>query len=176
MTAYKQVDSDIELQKILELQQQNLPKNLTEKELLKDGFLTVEHDFELLKKMNATQPHTIAKNGTAVIGYALSMHPKFAEEIEVLKPMFREIQKVVSKDATIMIMGQICIAKAYRGQGIFRGLYQSMQKFIPPRYSKIITEVDVKNIRSMNAHKAIGFKELKRYFSDGKGWSLIMLD
>ena len=38
-----------------------------------------------------------------------------------------------------------------------------------------ITEVDVKNERSMNAHKAVGFKELSRHSSDGREWSLIIL-
>mgnify|MGYP000294817886 CR=1 FL=1 len=57
-------------------------------------------------------------------------------------------------------MGQICIAKEYRGSGVFRGLYQNMQRFIKGSYEAIITEVDIRNTRSMNAHKAIGFKEL----------------
>ena len=74
-----------------------------------------------------------------------------------------------------IVMGQICVAKSHRGQGVFRGLYRSMQAFIQDQYDSIITEVDIKNIRSMNAHKAIGFKELSQHASEGKVWSLIVL-
>ncbi|WP_343488159.1 GNAT family N-acetyltransferase [Allomuricauda sp. d1] len=175
MVVYKQASTESDLRQILALQQRNLPKNLSQEEIKQEGFLTVEHDFELLKKMNDKCAHTIATIDDKVIAYLLSMHPKFAEEIAVLKPMFAEITKVVSKSERYIIMGQVCVAKSHRGQGIFRGLYTHMQQFLQPTYTKIITEVDVKNSRSMQAHKAMGFVELKRYEADGKEWSLIIL-
>ncbi|RNC92864.1 MAG: GNAT family N-acetyltransferase [Allomuricauda sp.] len=176
MIAYKQAKTEKEVHEILALQQLNLPKNLTETEIEEEGFLTVEHDFDLLKKMNDACPHTLAIAEERVVGYALSMHPKFATEIEVLKPMFTEINTVILTSADYIIMGQICVAKAFRGQGVFRGLYRNMQQFLSPHFSRIITEVDTKNTRSMRAHAALGFKELKRYAADGKEWSLIVLE
>jgi len=173
---YKQAQIDKELNEILCLQQQNLPKNLSEKEIKQEGFLTVEHDFELLKKMNDVCSHTIAISENKVVAYALSMHPNFTAEIEVLKPMFEEIDSVISTSADYIIMGQICIAKAFRKKGVFRGLYEHMKHFLSSDFQKIITEVDTKNQRSMDAHKAIGFKELKRYKADGKEWSLVVLE
>lgn len=174
MITYKQANSAIELEQILALQQANLPRNLTKEEKTTQGFVTVEHSFELLKEMNNECPHTIAINNGKVVGYALSMHPKFAQEIKVLKPMFHEIHKVIGTSTAYMIMGQICIAKSHRGKGIFRGLYSNMKALIPKTFTKIITEVDAKNIRSMSAHQAIGFIELKRYWADDKEWSLIV--
>ena len=49
-----------------------------------------------------------------------------------------------------------------------------MKKELPKEYNTIITEVDSKNKRSLNAHKAIGFKELKRHHSKGREWILIV--
>lgn len=175
MLIYKQADSDIELNQILALQQANLPKNLTVEEKTAQGFVTVEHSFDLLKEMNAACKHTIATFNGNLIGYALSMHPMFSEKIEVLKPMFNEINKIVSTNDDYIIMGQVCIAKSYRGKGVFRDLYENMKALIPKNFTKIITEVDVKNIRSMNAHQTIGFTELKRYWADDKEWSLVVL-
>ena len=175
MLVYKQANSDIELKQILALQQANLPKNLTNEEKISEGFLTVEHSLELLKEMNTACPHTIALDSEKVVGYALAMHPKFAEEIEVLKPMFKEINKVVSLNNNYPIMGQICIAKTFRGKGLFRGLYNNMKALLPLGFTKIITEVDTTNIRSIEAHQAIGFIELKRYWAQEKEWSLIVL-
>lgn len=174
MIRYKQASTDFELHQILTLQQQNLPKNLSKNEMKTDGFLTVEHEFHLLKQMNGTCPHTIAIENEKVVGYALSMHPKFGDEIEILKPMFAKIKEVL-KGNSFLVMGQVCIAKDHRGKGLFRGLYQNMQQFTKPNFEAIVTEVDLKNSRSMQAHQAIGFQQLTRYQADGKVWSLIVL-
>ena len=58
-----------------------------------------------------------------VVGFALVMLSNFRNEIEVLIPMFERIDELVPKDKTYVIMGQICVDKNYRKQGIFRGLY-----------------------------------------------------
>ena len=42
------------------------------------------------------------------------------------------------------------------------------------RHEGFVTEVDAKNIRSLNAHYAIGFKHLKSYNSVRQDWELII--
>ena len=183
MIVYTTVTSDQELEQILELQQENLPTAISEETQKTEGFVTVHHSFDLLDPMNKACPHIIAKNGEMVVGYALCMHPKFGDEIEVLRPMFREIGRVINSPSTklrlkkdeFIVMGQVCIHKDFRKQGIFRKLYDHMQKEISPRFKAIITEVDRKNTRSLEAHYAIGFQTLSEYSSDGKDWELITL-
>ena len=172
---YCTAKTDEELKQILELQKINLPKAITKEERIKEGFVTVSHNLDLLLRMNNACPHTLAKAGRKVVGYALSMHPDFGDEIEVLQPMFAEINKVIPRDTKYIVMGQVCIAKAYRGQGIFRKLYEYMFRIIQPAFNCIITEVDAANIRSLNAHYAIGFKDIKVYNSGGQDWHLIVL-
>ena len=164
-----------ELKQILKLQKANLPKAIPEEERVKEGFVTVSHKLELLARMNVASPHIIAKHHGKVVGYALSMHPKFGKEIAILRPMFDEIKKIVPEGEKFIIMGQICIAKAYRGQGIFRRLYKTMLREIQPAFNSIITEVDAVNTRSLTAHYAIGFYDLKVYNSGGRKWHLIIL-
>ncbi|SNY94702.1 GNAT family N-acetyltransferase [Flagellimonas pacifica] len=175
MIRYIQASTINHLEQILLLQQHNLPKNLTDEEKECEGFLTVEHSLEILKEMNDECGHIVALENEKVIGYALCMLPKFAESIEVLKPMFHEINKVVKGKDNYMVMGQICVAKSHRGHGIFRQLYKTMKEKLPYGFDTIITEVDAKNRRSMNAHLTVGFTELKKYCSDGKDWVLIIL-
>ena len=55
-------------------------------------------------------------------------------------------------------MGQICIAKNYRKQGIFRGLYHFYKAELQYQFNYLITEVAAINPRSMQAHEAVGFK------------------
>jgi hypothetical protein len=141
------------------LQKQNLPQNLSKKIIREEGFLTVEHDFNLLWKMNAAFPHTLATENGKVIGHTLSMHPQFGNEIELFRSMFKKTKTLVPSNSKYLVMGQICVAKTQRGLGIFRRLYKNMQRFTNDSFDIIITEVDIKNTRSMNAHKSVGFEE-----------------
>lgn len=164
-----------ELQQILALQQENLPGKISDKEKLKEGFVTVSHDLKLLENMNNAFPHTIVKEGKSVVGYALSMPPNFGDKIAVLRPMFREINAILPPGKKYIVMGQICIAKAYRGKGIFRKLYETMWQAVKKDFDCIITEVDATNLRSLEAHYAIGFQNLKMYTTGGTQWHLIEL-
>ena len=161
---------------ILALQQKNLFTAISSEEKKIQGFVTVSHTFDLLKTMNDVCPHIIAKSEDRVIGYALCMHPKFADKIEVLRSMFDEIDAIHPKPENFIVMGQICIDKVYRGRGVFRQLYQSMQKAIQPEFEKIITKVDAENRRSLQAHYSVGFEKLKTYLSEGRKWKLIVLN
>jgi len=65
---YKKAISDEELHQILTLQKINRPMVLSEEIKLSEGFLTVQHTFELLKAMNDACAHTIAKsNGKSLV-------------------------------------------------------------------------------------------------------------
>lgn len=175
MIIFKQVSEKSELGQILELQQKNLNTALEASERKQEGFVTVAHTFDMIKDMNKACPHIVALSYGQVVGYALCMHPKFADTIDVLKPMFHEINKTLPKIENYLVMGQICIAKAYRRQGIFRKLYETMQNSIISNYKCIITEVDSTNTRSIAAHYAVGFKHLQSYQCGERHWELIIL-
>lgn len=175
MITYLQATSNKELEQIIALQKNNLPENLSDKEKTEQGFVTVKHSLVMLKDMNNECPHTIAIHNNKVVGYALSMTKNFASEIEVLKPMFIEISKSVSEKKYI-VMGQICIDKKFRKKGIFKGLYQFMKTNVcKDHFNMIITEIDVNNIRSLEAHKAVGFKKLQDYCVKEKNWRIVTL-
>ncbi len=175
MITFGRATSEADLNQILALQQKNRPGSISSEERKKEGFVTVAHTFGILKAMNDVCPHIVVKSDGTLISYALCMHPKFAAEIEVLLPMFEEINAIHPKIESYIVMGQICIAKAFRGQGIFRQLYQTMQGAVQPEFELIITEVDAKNTRSLRAHYAVGFEELKTYRFGDQDWKLIVL-
>ena len=173
---YKRVETNQELHQILDLQHANIPSVISEDEKQQEGFVTVHHSFEILKAMDNKCPHIIAKSNGKVVGYALCMLKNFKEEIEVLKPMFQQIDACLKQDETYFVMGQICIDKAFRKRGIFHGMYAFMKQEMAPKYSMIITEVDEKNTRSLNAHYAVGFKLLRAYNTSQQNWILITWD
>ena len=178
MITYNTSNTDSDLQQILNLQFKNLPKNISSQEAISQGFVTVHHDFDLLKKMNRPYPHIVARDEEKTIGYTLVMLRSFEKETPVLIPMFEQINSTLYKgkklgEAKYFIMGQVCIDKAYRGQGIFKGLYGELKKRMSPHFDYIITEVATRNSRSMRAHEKIGFENIHQYKA-GEEWVILL--
>lgn len=177
---YTVAESDRDLYGILKLQQENLPSSVSREEALKEGFVTVEHDFPLLKKMNAPYPHIIGVDGNVVIGYTLVMLQHLRYDIPVLEPMFDQIDNLMYKghllsNSRYFVMGQVCIAKAYRGMGVFRGLYHEMAIRMTSDFDFILTEISLRNPRSVRAHQKIGFETVHEYRSDaGEDWVIVL--
>jgi L-amino acid N-acyltransferase YncA len=182
MITYGHSRSDAELQQLLDLQSANLPTHISETELQAEGFVTVNHDFELLKAMNTPYPHVVARDGESVIGYALVMLPAFRDRIPVLKPMFAEFDRAEFtgrrlSEVSYFVMGQVCIAKGYRGQGIFQGLYDQMKRQMSQHFEAIVTEVSLRNPRSLRAHAKVGFHTIREYrTAGGEDWAILLWD
>ena len=171
---YKRAKTDEELLQILTLQQSNFSSSISEEEKAKEGFVTVQHDFDILKSMNDTCQHIIATHDNKVIGYALSMVKEFQDKIEVLKPMFQEIEKHIENQNSYLVMGQACVDKEFRKRGIFRGMYTFMKEQLNQHYDTLITEIDSSNKRSIDAHYAVGFKQLHTYYANNQDWEIVV--
>jgi hypothetical protein len=182
MIVYTTAQTDDEILQILELQKINLPQNLTNEQMDTQVFVTVNHSFDTLKKMNTIEQSIVAKDNDRVIGYLLAMTAHSKNDIPVLIPMFDAFDNVVYNDKKIseykyMVVGQVCIAEKWRGQGILDNCYAAYQKHFRNRYDFAITEISVKNKRSINAHNRIGFNSIYIH-QDPKGneWSIVLWD
>ncbi len=173
---YKRASTLDELEQIRTLQLQNSSQNISSEEKLQEGFVTVQHSVALLEQMNSACAHIIAKDNDAVVGFALVMLSGFRNEIKALIPMFERIDELVPKDKTYVVMGQICVDKNYRKQGIFRGLYHFYREELQHQFDYLITEVAAINLRSMQAHETIGFKIIDTYDEDGIVWNIVLWD
>ena len=171
-----------ELEGILNLQAQNVEAALQSDEVDREGFVTVHHTMDILSKMNDPYPHIIAKDHERVIGYALVMLSKMGEDIPILVPMFKQIEQQVIHGKQLspddyFVMGQVCIAKGYRGMGIFPGMYHKMREEMSTFFPYVMTEVASRNKRSLRAHEKVGFKLLHTYRSpEGENWEIIYWD
>ena len=182
MITYTTSKTDNELSEILELQKINLPQNLTANEIKNQGFVTVSHSLEDLKKLNNYEQHVIVKDNDKVVGYLLAMTQHSKHDITVLIPMFEMFDKILYKEKLIsaynyIVIGQVCIAKDYRGQGLLDNNYQSYKNYFKEKYDFAITEIATKNTRSINAHKRIGFVEIHSYTDHNQiEWSIVIWD
>lgn len=181
MIRYTTTQTDDELKQILVLQRKNLYKNTDAQYQQEQGFTTVEHSFELLQQMNEAAPQIIAKDADKVIGYALVMPPSFADLIPELIPMFEVAKQLKWKEKFInqyrfYVMGQICVASDYRGQGIFDGLYHAHKNLLATDFDLCFTEVAVRNTRSMRAHQRVGFRTIHTYQDHTDIWNVVLWD
>lgn len=172
------VQKEADLEQILVLQQQNLARHLSFDQIASQGFVTVEHTREQLQKMHRSAPSIIAKMGDQVVGYNIVMLPDFRQEIAVLVQMFDIFDSLMVNGQTLgsqcyIVCGQVCVAEAVRGCGVFEGMYAAYQQYYSPFYRYIVTEIADRNRRSLRAHEKVGFSTWHRYDTAVESWHIV---
>lgn len=163
------------------LQKKNVESQISQEELQSQGFVTVHHNFGLLKKICGPYGHMLARDQQTLAAYALVMLKEYGDTIPVLKPMFDEINRLTYQNECLgnvpyLVMGQVCVDKTYRGSGVFQHLYQAMQRELSTTFTYLITEVAIRNQRSIRAHSNVGFKSIKTYEAAGEVWEILLWD
>lgn len=160
---------DADLPGVLELQRAN-------RALSADGFVTVVHTLEILRAMHKELPHVVARGeGGALLGYALSMAPSCRALLPILEPMFARIDERKQRLGRYYVMGQICVAEGARGRGVFDALYAEHRARFAAAYDCVVTEISVRNPRSLRAHARVGFVEEERYRDATDEWVVVAL-
>ena len=170
-----------ELQQIATLSKENLRFNLLPEEKESQGFITWEYTVESLEQMQAIAPSVIVKYDDEVVGYALTafketsiFQPELVTMIEHLETLSFKGRSM--KEYRYYIMGQICIAKAHRGKGLFEKLYQHHKEVFQSRFTVLVTEVSTSNHRSVQAHKKTGFQTIDTYRDALDEWDVVVWD
>jgi GNAT superfamily N-acetyltransferase len=179
---YLQARTERHLEQILELQRSNTETTLGTDAARSQGFVTVRHDLDLLREMNSPDRHIIAIHEQRVVAYALVMQPRFENRLPIIQPLFDQLRTLsyqgrAFEDCRYFVMGQVCVAKAFRGQGVFAGLYRQMSHCYATAYDLVVTEVADRNKRSIRAHEKVGFGVIHQYADpSGERWQLIAWD
>lgn len=180
MLRYKPIETDLELQQVLALQQQNLGVHLTPAEIATQGFLTVQHDYATLKEMNDLEQGIMATNGDEIAGYILAMTKDLRTAIPILISMFDTFDAMEYAGRRLntyryIVVGQVCVAAGYRGQGLFDGMYDAYRRLLSPKYDFAITEISTRNLRSLRAHQRVGFQIVHEFVApDGEAWHIVI--
>lgn len=175
------VSTQADLDGILSLHKANLIKNLTKEEMELEGFVTVEFDAELLRIMHAISPSVIAKDGDMVVGYVLVITKELYGKHQLLDEMFNKMDAIqygggFMKDSEYVLIGQLCVDKAYRGQGIVQRMYSFKRSQLESRYACCCTNVAITNPRSLKAHIKSGFRVIKNTTYNGIEFDIIHWD
>lgn len=171
-----------DLQAILSLQQKNLGCNLSEKEKLEQGFVSLETSLELLREIRDRVGIIVGEVGDQIIGYIFPITLELAQKIPLLFEFLKRLTNLKYKNKPLtlyrlIIIGQVSIDKPYRGKGVFERLYQEFRKQFAHQYDIAITEVSTNNPRSLNAHiHKARLKNIDRYSAENRDWYILALD
>jgi predicted N-acetyltransferase YhbS len=161
-----------DLPAILSLQRQNLERDPDEAR--SQGFVTVVHDLARLTQMHALAPSVVAEDEGQIVGYAITTPVEASALIPLLSAMLAQIEKLPL--GRFYVMGQICVAKSHRGRGVFDALYEGHRTLYAGRFDRVVTEIAMRNTRSLRAHERVGFQVIHRYRDETDGWAVVAWD
>jgi GNAT superfamily N-acetyltransferase len=175
------INTTEELQQILQLQKENLIQNIDDTEMQSQGFVTLQHDLQTLQQMHDLAPTVIIKDDDKVVAYALTMLKECRQLMPDLEPMFALLDKLSWNNKPLTsyrfyVMGQVCIAKAYRGKGLFEQLYGHHKKVYQSCFDLFVTEISTRNHRSLRAHEKLGFKIIDVHRNNLDEWAVVAWD
>ena len=75
-----------------------------------------------------------------------------------------------------MVVGQLCVDKDYRGQGLVGRLYAFFRASLEERYQCGVTDIARANRRSLKAHQKVGFEVIHAIEYDGLIWDVVLWD
>lgn len=169
MTRVGLARNDRDLEGILALQQASRVPT-------QDGFVTVKHTLEILQAMHRLAPSVVAwDDQESIVAYAITMPREARPLVPILEPMFAMLDKM-DIPGEWYVMGQVAVAPAQRGLGVFDRLYHQHRTHYARRWAQIITEVATRNGRSLRAHQRVGFRTIKTYQDSTDHWAVIAWD
>jgi GNAT superfamily N-acetyltransferase len=171
-----------ELGEILELQRDNHLSTLSAEQARAQGFVTARHSIDSLQQMHALGRSIVARaEDGRLAGYALMMAREARPFVPILDPMFQTLEGLSWRGTPLAqlsyyVMGQICVAEPFRGQGAFEALYDGHRAEYAGRYQLIVTEIATRNERSLRAHARVGFEPVHRYRDATDEWLIVAWD
>jgi GNAT superfamily N-acetyltransferase len=183
MVLLERATTDQALHEIIELQSLNLRANLSPEQQESQGFVTAQHTFEQLKTINDAENAVVATHKGQVVAYAIAMKRETGEAMPVFDRLFEEVDAIEIDQKPLVsfpyiFVGQLCVHKNFRGQGLVEKLYAFYANAMRPTYDFVITDISSQNPRSLKAHQNSGFKEIRIFFDDftQTNWHIVVMD
>jgi hypothetical protein len=181
MLTAKLVTTDREIDLIAALSNANLSTNITAETKAREGFVSWVYTPAILQTLHAIAPSVIVMDGDILAGYALTLTPDCLPSYPAAMPTYEHASALNYKGRPLgkrpfYLMGQICVAEAYRGQGLVGLLYDGHRQFYSPRYDLLVTEISTANPRSLKAHQKVGFEVIDRHHDSEGHWDVVLWD
>jgi len=169
-----------DLEDIKFLQSQNHKSILSADEKSTQGFLTAQYSIDFLKIMHEAEPAVIARDEEGnLAGYVLAS-PKSVRGIHsLLDELFTTADNLTFngkklEEVNYVLVGQLCVAKPFRGMGLVPRMYDFFKKELSSKYDCSITDVDMNNPRSLKAHLNSGYSILATLEYGAITWNVVI--
>jgi L-amino acid N-acyltransferase YncA len=141
---------------MLALQEANLVDNLPA-EQRKDGFLSARFTEEQFARMNGDAAVVVAEDNGRVVGYACCSGVDYNRQFPLLATMIETFGRVTFLgtalvDSRACIYGPVCVDRAARGKGVFRGLITRLKQELAGQFDVAAGFIAKSNARSLAAH------------------------
>jgi hypothetical protein len=152
-----------ELPAIIALQDANLRESVATPQ---DGFLSARLDAGQFTEIARDLALIVAVEANAVAGYLCAAHNALSERVPVVAAMLAQLPRLSFLGRSLasqrtFVYGPVCVAAAWRGKGVLRGMYDALRREIAGDYDAGVLFVAKDNPNSLHAH------------ADGLGMSLV---
>lgn len=173
--------TDDDFQQILALQRRYLRGSLSERAQNEEGFLYLEHEVSLLRRMAGRLPQAIALDAGRVVGYCLALSVELREELPRLAPMFEHFERCLVQGRALssyryFVGGQVCVDRDHRGRRLAQALYEQVRRALPAPYDLCVTEIAARNRVSLRSHERMGFRPVLSYGDGTEDWVIVAWD
>jgi GNAT superfamily N-acetyltransferase len=146
--------------------------------------VTAVHTIEQLKQINDAENAVVAFDNDKIVAYAIAMRIEACPlELAVYKDLFDTLDGLSYKNKKLseykmILVGQLCVDKAYRGQGLVPNLYKTYKEILSKNYEIAVTDINEKNPRSLKAHQNSGFEVIHTFNekSSSNNWHIVLMD
>lgn len=166
---------------ILDLQAANFIDNLEDAER-HDGFLSVKFTRQQVEEMAGHVGVIVAAFGGRLAGYLCASSCEFNRAFPLLTAMMRQFDAIhyrgrLLASSRVFIYGPVCIDRSYRGRGLLRGLYETLQQEVVGRYDVGVAFVADDNPHSLRVHvDGLGMAHVGEFAFSGKQYRILAFD
>lgn len=166
---------------ILDVQAANFIGNLEDAER-RDGFLSLTFTHRQLEEMAGQVGIIVAAIGGRLAGYLCASSREFNRPFHLLAAMMRQFDAIdycgrLLASSRVFIYGPVCIDRSYRGQGLLRGLYDTLLQEVAGRYDIGVAFVADDNPHSLRVHlDGLGMAHVGEFSFSGKQYHILAFD
>ncbi|KAI9345664.1 hypothetical protein BDR26DRAFT_856417 [Obelidium mucronatum] len=174
------------VEQIKALQMANLRRLLPVEVQETEGFVTAEYTLEFLQQIHKSTPAIVALadvNGEEqVVGYVIAATKEESLQHDLLKDLVGTVDARCQydgkpmKDIRYIVVAQLCVAKAFRGQRLAQKMYERYSLEYHERgYEMAMTDVAHDNAKSLKTHKYAGWVVIDSLDYSGVFFDVIVL-
>jgi predicted GNAT superfamily acetyltransferase len=163
---------------IIELQAANHIRNLSLDER-GQGFLSAEFSESQIAAIAEDLGIIVAVSAGELAGFLCAFGKEFNHGSPVIAKMLGSYERALFEGRPLSaydsyIYGPVCIARAFRGRGLLRGLYEAQLRVLAGRFDVGVAFVSRDNPHSLSAHViGLGMKEAGEFEVGGKSYVIL---